>query len=216
MWIDTGLCKEQVVKKVSIGNPVAMKPNVLYLSENMVSSKSLDNKIGVFIISQVLKRLSGITQKSFDVHGVVTVQEEVGHRGAYVCECKVCPDLTISLDMDFATDVPNGLKSKYGEIVLGRGVIIYRSIIDNDIPMTYALEKLAKKLNIKHQISARNMPVGGTNTFILQQSYGGNRTISLGIPCRYMHTPVELCNLDDINTVVDLLYSIITSPELIE
>lgn len=215
LWIDTGLCKEQVVKKVSVGNPVAIMPNVLYLSENMISSKSLDNKIGVFIVSQVLKRLSGVSQKSFDVYGVATVQEEVGHRGAYVCECKVCPDLTISLDMDFATDVPNCLKSKYGEIALGRGVVIHRSI-DNDIPMTYALEKLAKGLNIRHQISARNMPVGGTNAFILQQSQGGNKTISLGIPCRYMHTPVELCDLKDVNSAVDLLYNIITSPELIE
>lgn len=117
--------------------------------------------------------------------------------------------------MDFATDVPNCPKSKYGEIALGRGVIIHRSI-DNDIAMTYTLEKLAKKLKIKHQISARNMPVGGTNAFILQQSKGGNKTISLGIPCRYMHTPVELCNLDDVNAAVDLLYNIITSPELIE
>ncbi len=215
LWIDTGLCRDHIVKKVSIGNPVAIIPNVLYLSENVISSKSLDNKIGVFIISQVLKRLSGVNQKSFDVHGVATVQEEVGHRGAYVCQCKVCPDLTISLDVDFATDVPNCPKSKYGEIALGRGVVIHRSI-DNDIPMTYALEGLAKELNIKHQISARNRPVGGTNTFVLQQSQGGNKTISLGIPCRYMHTPVELCDLDDANAAIDLLYNIIISPHIIK
>lgn len=212
LWIDTGLCKDQVVKKVSIGNPVAIIPNVLYLSEHVISSKSLDNKIGIFIISQVLKKLSGVNQKFFDVYGVATVQEEVGHRGAYACKCKVCPDLIISLDMDFATDVPNCPKSKYGEIALGRGVIIHRSI-DNDISTTYALEELAKKLNIKHQISARNMPVGGTNTFILQQSQGGNRTISLGIPCRYMHTPVELCDLNDINAAIDLIYHLITQSE---
>ena len=92
LWVDTGLCKEQVVNRASIGDPVAIISNVLYRSEHVVSSKSLDNKIGVFIISQVLKRLSSVSQRSFDVHGVVTVQEEVGHRGAYVCECKVCPD----------------------------------------------------------------------------------------------------------------------------
>lgn len=146
------------------------------------------------------------------MYGVATVQEEVGHRGAYACACKVCPDLIISLDMDFATDVPNCPKSKYGEIALGRGVIIHRSI-DNDIAMTYTLEKLAKKLKIKHQISARNMPVGGTNAFILQQSKGGNKTISLGIPCRYMHTPVELCDLNDINAAIDLIYHLIIRPE---
>lgn len=208
LWIDTGLCKEQVVNKVSIGNPVTIRPNLLYLSENVISSKSLDNKIGVFIISQVLKRLSGVNEKSLDVHGVATVQEEVGHRGAYVCESKICPDLTISIDMDFATDVPNCQKTKYGDIALGRGVVIHRSI-DNDIPLTYTLEKLAKELNIKHQVSARNMPVGGTNAFVLQQSQGGNKTISLGIPCRYMHTPVEMCDINDVKSAIDLIYKYI-------
>lgn len=208
LWIDTGLCKDQVVNKVSIGNPVAIRPNLLYLSENVISSKSLDNKIGVFIISQVLKRLSGVNEKSLDVHGVATVQEEVGHRGAYVCESKICPDLTISIDMDFATDVPNCQKTKYGDISLGRGVVIHRSI-DNDIPLTYTLEKLAKELNIKHQVSARNMPVGGTNAFVLQQSQRGNKTISLGIPCRYMHTPVEMCDINDVKSAIDLIYKYI-------
>lgn len=210
LWIDTGLCKEQVVNKVSIGDPVSISPNVLYLSENVISSKSLDNKVGVFIVSQVLKRLSHVNRKSFDVHGVVTVQEEVGHRGACICECKVCPDLTISIDMDFATDVPNCQKSKYGDIALGKGVVIHRSI-DNDIPQTYTLEKLAKDQNIAHQISARNMPVGGTNAFVLQQSHGGNKTISLGIPCRYMHTPVEMCDMNDVESAIDLIYMYIVN-----
>ena len=210
LWIDTGLCKDQVVNKVSIGNPVAIRPNLLYLSENVISSKSLDNKIGVFIISQVLKRLSGVNEKSFDVHGVATVQEEVGHRGAYVCEYNICPDLTISIDMDFATDVPNCQKTRYGDIALGRGVVIHRSI-DNDISLTYTLEELAKDLSIKHQISARNMPVGGTNTFVLQQSQRGNKTISLGIPCRYMHTPVEMCDINDVKSAIDLICAYIVN-----
>ena len=204
LWIDTGLCRDMVVNMVSIGDPVAIRPNVLYLSENVITSKSLDNKIGVFIISQVLENLSRVTRKSLDVHGVVTVQEEVGHRGACVCGHKICPDLTISIDMDFATDVPNCPKSKYGDVALGRGVVIHRSI-DNDIPLTYALETLAKELNIKYQVSARNLPVGGTNTFVIQQSQGGNKTISLGIPCRYMHTPVEMCDKNDIESAIDLI-----------
>ena len=112
--------------------------------------------------------------------------------------------------MDFATDVPNCPKSKYGDVALGRGVVIHRSI-DNDIPLTYALETLAKELNIKYQVSARNMPVGGTNTFVIQQSQGGNKTISLGIPCRYMHTPVEMCDKNDIESAIDLICAYIVN-----
>lgn len=138
------------------------------------------------------------------------MQEEVGHRGAYVCEYNIYPDLTISIDMDFATDVPNCQKTKYGDIALGRGVVIHRSI-DNDIPLTYTLEELAKELNIKHQVSARSMPVGGTNAFVLQQSQGGNKTISLGIPCRYMHTPVEMCDINDVKSAIDLICAYIVN-----
>ena len=71
-------------------------------------------------------------------------------------------------------------------------------------------EKIAKENNIKHQVSARTLAVGGTNAVVLQQTKDGIMTISLGIPCRYMHTPVELCDLDDIESAIELLYLIIT------
>lgn len=215
LWIDTGLKYEEVKSKISIGDVVAWKPNVIYLSDKRISSKGLDNKVGVYIISQVIRRLSKCKEIPYQVCGVASVQEEVGHRGAIICGYNSNSDIAICIDMDFATDVPNCPKSKYGDISLGKGVVIHRSI-DNTIPMTFLIENIAKEKNIKHQISARSIPVGGTNAIVLQQTQNGIKTISLGIPCRYMHTPVELCDLDDINAAVDLLCNIITSPDLIE
>lgn len=118
------------------------------------------------------------------------------------------PNIAISIDVDFATDVPNCLKSKFGDISLGKGVVIHKSI-DNTILLTFLIEDIAKEENIKYQISARPISVGGTNAIVLQQTQSGIKTISLGIPCRYMHTPVELCDLDDINAAIDLIYHII-------
>ncbi len=142
------------------------------------------------------------------VCGVASVQEEVGNRGAIVCEHKVNPDIAICIDVDFATDVPDCSKTKFGDIALGKGVVIHRSI-DNTSSITFLAEKIAIENNIKYQISARPISVGGTNAMVLQQSKNGVKTISLDIPCRYMHTPVELCDLDDIKSAIELLYHFI-------
>lgn len=209
LWIDTGLSPEEVKNKISIGDVVAWKSNILYLSDTKISSKGLDDKVGVYVVSQVLKRLYLSKVNGIQVCGVASVQEEVGNRGAIICGHKVNPDIAICIDVDFATDVPDCPKTKYGDIALGKGVVIHRSI-DNTSSITSLVEKIAKENNIKHQISARTLAVGGTNAVILQQTKDGIMTISLGIPCRYMHTPVELCDLDDIGSAIELLYLIIT------
>lgn len=208
VWIDTGLSPDDVKSKVSIGDVVYWKPNLLYLSNKKISSKSLDNKIGVFIVSQILKRLSETKTSYPPVCGVASVQEEVGCRGAVVCGYNINPDIAICIDVDFATDVPNCPKQKFGDISLGKGVIIHRNL-DNNIPLTHTVENIAKEYNIIYQISARPISTGGTNANKIQLSRAGVQTLSLGIPCRYMHTPVELCDLDDVEAAIELVYRLI-------
>ena len=208
LWVDTGLTTEEVKKKVAIGDVIAWKSNMIYLSDKRISSKGLDDKAGVYIISQVLKRLSSSKNDAIQVCGVASVQEEVGHRGAIVCGHKLNPNLAICIDVDFATDVPDCPKTRFGDIALGKGVVIHRSI-DNTNSFSLLAERIAKENNIKYQVSARNIAVGGTNAVVIQQAKDGIKTISLGIPCRYMHTPVELCDLDDIQAAIDLVYNVI-------
>ena len=182
---------------------------MIYLSDKRISSKGIDNKVGVYIISQVIKKLSKLEEIPCSVCGAATVQEEVGHRGAIICGYHLNPNVSICIDTDFATDVPNLPKEKYGDISLGKGVVIHKSI-DNNIPFTNSIENLAKSKNIKYQVSARPFSVGGTDAIILQQTRNGIKSISLGIPCRYMHTPVEICDLNDIETAINLIFAIIT------
>ena len=209
LWVDTGLTPDEVKKKVSIGDVVAWKSNMMYLSDKRVSSKGLDDKVGVYIISQVLKRLSLLKNIPGQVCGVASVQEEVGNRGAIVCGHRITPDVAICVDVDFATDVPDCPKTRFGDIALGKGVVIHRSI-DNTNSFSLLAEKIAKENNIKYQVSARTLAVGGTNAVVIQQTKDGVKTISLGVPCRYMHTPVELCDVDDMESAIELLYLIIT------
>lgn len=208
LWIDTGLSPDEVKEKISIGDVVAWKSNMLYLGQDRIASKGLDDKIGVFVVSQVMKRLSAIKKSCNTVYGVASVQEEVGCRGAVICGYAVNPDIAISIDVDFATDVPNCPKQKFGEIGLGKGVIIHRNL-DNNIPLTYEIEKIAKDNNISFQISARPLSTGGTNANKIQLSRNGIKTLSLGIPCRYMHTPVEVCDLKDVDSSIELICKII-------
>ena len=144
LWIDTGLSPDEVKKKISIGDVVAWQSNVIHLSDKRISSKGLDDKVGVYIISQVLKKLSTNKVSHVQVCGIASVQEEVGHRGAMVCCHKLNPDIAISIDVDFATDVPDCPKTKFGDILLGNGVVIHRSI-DNTSSIALLAEKIAQE-----------------------------------------------------------------------
>jgi endoglucanase len=208
LWVDTGRDPDEVKEKIFVGDVVVPKSNRLCLTENRITSKGLDDKIGVFVVSQVMKRLSAMPDLSNTVYGVASVQEEVGCRGAVTCGYDINPDIAISIDVDFATDVPDCSKKKFGDISLGSGVIISRNP-DNNNALTYYAENIAKENGISCQISARPHSSGGTNVTKIQLSRSGIKTLSIGIPCRYMHTPVELCDLRDVEAAIELICKII-------
>lgn len=203
VWVDTGLAPDEVKKNIPIAAPVAFAPNMIKLSEHRISSRSLDNKLGLFVVSQVVKQLSAKSHES-DIFGVATVQEEVGSRGVVIAGYSINPDIAITVDLDFATDVPDCTPSRYGKISLGSGVIIPRNA-DSNLSLSYQMENIAREHNVPYQLSARPHATGGTNTSRLQLIRNGIKTISLGIPCRYMHTPVEVCDLRDVSSAINLI-----------
>ena len=204
MWVDTGLEPEEVRAKVSVGDVVSFVPNMLVLGSR-VSSKGLDDKIGVHVISEVLRRLSaegGFAKGKLSA--VASVQEEVGCRGAAVMASVLDPDIIFCIDVDFATDVPDCPKQKYGDVSLGKGVVLHRHL-NTDIVLSRQLEVIASENGIPVQVSARERSSGGTNAEKMQLVGGGKRLVSLGIPCRYMHTPVEMIDLRDVESAVGLV-----------
>ena len=207
LWIDTGLSKENVTELISVGDVVSFQPNFFRLDENRIISKGLDDKIGVFIIAEVIRLLSK-ENLGIGVCAIATVQEEVGCKGAKVCVENIKPQMAISVDVGFATDVPNISKKRYGDIVLGKGPVINCNT-DCHREMVNIAKTVSKSTNLNIQLNANPISTGGTNTASLQVSNKGVKTLLLSIPNRYMHTQVEMCDLRDVETTIKLIVEII-------
>lgn len=202
LWVDTGLPADEVKEKVAVGDTVAHAPNFRVMGRR-VASKALDNRAGLFVISEVMKNL---TSAPFDagVCAVATTQEEVGSRGAVVAAYRCRPKVAVTVDLDFATDLPDMSPNRYGDVGLGRGVILP---VNADVSprLLETMTGICREHDIPFQCSARPHATGGTNTSRIQLSREGIDTITLGIPCRYMHTPVEMCDLADLASAIRLL-----------
>ncbi len=205
LWVDTGLDVEDVKKKVRVGDVVSFKSNIELLGGHRISSKALDDKVGVYIVAEVIRHLSNYREHlNCKVTGVATVQEETGCRGVQTSCFSILPDIAISIDVDFATDVLGCPKNKYGDVSLGKGVVI-SYCLDSDISIAEEMIKIAEEKGIPFQLSARPQATGGTNASRVRFISSGIRTILLGIPCRYMHTPVEMCDLRDVEAAIRLI-----------
>lgn len=202
LWVDTGLPANEVKKLISIGDTVAQSPNFKKLGSRIIG-KALDNRVGLYIITRAFMTLSR-KRPCNNIMAVATVQEEVGSRGAVIAAYRCHPEVAITVDLDFATDLPDMSASKYGSINLGGGVIIPINA-DSSSEVVSRMIKVAQRLQIPFQLSARPHATGGTNTSRIQLTSDGIKTISLGIPCRYMHTPVEMCDINDIEAAIHLL-----------
>ncbi len=204
LWIDIGAeSKEEAESLVSVGDPVAMRPNVTFMGKNRIMSKGMDDKVGAFIVAETLRELSR-RKLNVGVYGAGTVQEELGLRGATTCAYNINPDIAIAMDVGFATDIPDIPKKKMGDIRLGRGPILTRSA-DNNPVLFRMLQTTAEKYNIPHQRSAAHRASGGTDTATIQLTRSGVATALISIPNRYMHSPVEICDLRDVHNCVRIL-----------
>lgn len=202
-FIDLGMSKEEVLKHVSIGTPVTRERELIEMGE-CVNSKSIDNRVSVFILIEALRALKD-EEIPYDIYGVFTVQEEVGLRGAIASAQLVDPDFGFGLDVTIAFDVP-GAQPHEMVTRLGKGAAI--KIMDgsviSDYRMVEYLKKQASENDIKWQPEI--LPAGGTDTAGIQR-FGKKGTITgaISIPLRHIHQTIELANKEDIQHCIDLL-----------
>ncbi len=210
MWIDIGAEDKAAAEKlVSVGDPVVMRANFRILGENRVMSKGMDDKVGAFIVAEVMRNLAG-RKLNVAVYGVGTVQEELGLRGATVSAFGINPDIGIALDVGFATDIPDIPKKLLGDVRLGKGPELSRSA-DNNVVLGKMIRKVAAKHKIPYQETASHRASGGTDAAQIQLTRSGVATALLSIPNRYMHSQVEICDLRDIEYSIKLLTEFIAS-----
>lgn len=204
-FIDLGMPKGEVEQIVSVGDPVTRDRALIEMGD-CVNSKSLDNRVSVFILLEALRELKE-AEVPYDIYAVFTVQEEVGLRGAISAAHLIDPDFGFGLDVTIAFDVP-GANGHDSVTRLGKGAAI--KIMDgsviSDYRMVNYLKEVATKESIKWQPEI--LPAGGTDTAGVQR-YGKKGAISgaISIPLRHIHQTIELAHKEDIRACIDLLRS---------
>ncbi len=202
-FIDMGLPGEKVRELISIGDPITRERELIEMGD-CVNSKSLDNRVSVFILIETLRRLKN-KAIPYDFYAVFTVQEEVGLRGALKAGHLIDPDFGLGLDVTIAFDLP-GAQAHEVVTELGGGTAI--KVLDGyticDPRMVQYLKTLAEKHSIKWQIEV--LPAGGTDTAGIQRSgKHGSIAGAISIPLRHMHQVIEMANKHDILASIDLL-----------
>ena len=205
MWIDIGVnSKEEAQELVAIGSIATRAAQLEKLHGDLVVSRALDDKSGVFTIVEAMRRLHGQREKlKAGVFFVSAVQEEVGLRGAHTSAFGVDPLIAVAVDVTFTSDHPQTSKHEIGDIRLNGGPVI--SIGGRINPRVYQmLINAADEAGIAYQIDPQASGTG-TDTDVIQVSRAGVATGLVSIPCRYLHTGSEIVSLKDIDEIAELL-----------
>jgi endoglucanase len=211
LWIDIGAKnKEEAEKLVEIGTPVTLELEYRALQNDMIAAPGTDDKTGVWVVMEALRRTDA-TKLKCAVYAVSTVQEEVGLRGAKTSAYGIDPQIGIAVDVTFATDCPTIEKKQNGEVVIGGGPVIARGPNMNN-KLVNALVKTAKDHEIAYQMCAEGR-ITGTDANSIQINRSGVATGLVSIPNRYMHSPVEVISLKDMDAAADLLARFLESLE---
>jgi len=208
-FIDTGMAPDEIKKLVRIGDTITRERELIEMGD-CVNSKSIDNRVSVFVLLETLKNLQNKTVP-YDVYGVFTVQEEVGIRGAIAASSGINPDFGIALDVTLAYDLP-GATAHEMVTRLGKGTAI--KVMDGsaicDYRMVNFMRELAENNSIKHQMEI--LTAGGTDTAGIQRfSNGGAIVGAISVPTRYLHQVIEMANKEDIANTIILLEAALTN-----
>lgn len=203
LWIDIGVTgKEEVEKLVSIGDCIVMDTPFIEMPNQLISSRACDNKSGVTALLRMLELIKNSVCET-NIVVVFSVQEEIGLRGAKTATYAVEPNVCIAVDVAHATDYPSVNKAKYGDVRIGHGAVIP---IGSDLtPSIQAnLKNISQDLGLDYQLLALS-GCSCTDINAAQVSKAGCATGLISIPCRYMHSPVEVVSLSDIEIVAQIL-----------
>ncbi|MCI9403755.1 MAG: M42 family metallopeptidase [Oscillospiraceae bacterium] len=199
LYLDIGAAnRADAQSRVQIGD-VAVYGTTAFQTGNCIVTPYLDNRVSCAVQLLALERLKENTN---DLYFVFTVQEEIGGRGAKTSSYSIDPDFGVALDVTIAADTPGA--KRVCSVDMGKGAAI--KVMDGSLvahpKMVERMTALAKEKNIKHQLEV--LTAGGTDAGQIHQSRNGVVSGVISIPCRYVHTPTEMADLDDIENCVAL------------
>jgi putative aminopeptidase FrvX len=204
LWIDIGAKDADEARgMVRVGDVGVVDQDLLELPNDRIASRSLDNRMGAFVVLEALRLLSEEEDVEAEVVAVASVQEEIGLYGARGAAYGLDPDAAIAVDVTHATDTPGVSKNENGDHPLGSGPVIKRATNLSPI-VSDALIAAAEEAGISYTLEADSRSTG-TDADAIQFTRAGIATGLVSAPNRYMHSPNEMVELDDLEDCASLI-----------
>lgn len=207
IFLDLGCASKAEVLElgVHVGCVATFDDEAMDLNNKFLTGRALDNRIGGFMIAEVLKKMHQEgTKPAFGLYVVNAVQEEIGLRGAEMMAASIKPNVAIITDVCHDTTSPMYKKIEQGDQRCGEGpVLTYGPAVQNNL-LNMIIE-VAEAKSIKFQRAAATRATG-TDTDAFAYSSGGIASALISLPLKYMHTTVETVDYRDIEAVISLMY----------
>jgi putative aminopeptidase FrvX len=204
LWIDIGARDADEAKgMVRVGDVGVVYQDLLELPNDRIASRSLDNRMGAFVVLEALRLLSEEEGVNAEVVAVASVQEEIGLYGARGAAFGLDPEAAIAVDVTHATDTPGVSKNENGDHPLGSGPVIKRATNLSPI-VSDGLIAAAEEAGISYTLEADSRSTG-TDADAIQFTRAGIATGLVSAPNRYMHSPNEMVELGDLEDCARLV-----------
>ena len=204
LWIDVGAKDADEAKRmVRVGDVGVVDQDLLELPNGLIASRSLDNRMGAFVVLEALRLLSEEEGVGAEVVAVASVQEEIGLYGARGAAFGLDPDTAIAVDVTHATDTPGVSKNENGDHALGSGPVIKRATNLSPV-VSEGLIAAAEGADIAYTLEADSRSTG-TDADAIQFTRAGIATGLVSAPNRYMHSPNEIVDLGDLENCARLI-----------
>jgi putative aminopeptidase FrvX len=213
LFIDIGVgSRKEAERLIRIGDSVTLNDPFELLRNDLAIARAFDNRIGTFAVAETLRQLKeGKVKLHAEVLAVSNIMEEVGLFGARQIAYSLNPDVALVVDVTHATDYPTVSQQQHGDVKIGHGPAITHGGC-NHPEVVARLEKVAKAQDIKLQHEASSN-TSGTDTDVIFWTRGGIPSALISLPNRYMHSPVEVVSLKDLEQIPRLMRAFAKSLE---
>lgn len=216
LYVDIGADTAEEVRAlgIEVGCPIVYRPRWEKLQNGRCYGTALDNRGGCAVIMELARRLKERPCKDFDLYLAATVQEEYNLRGGMVAAQAIRPDFAIALDVVLTGDTPDARQTLPTKVGGGPALGMYnfhgRGTLNGSIPHPKLVE-LVRSAAQERRIPLQRFAACGmlTDASYVQLTGEGVPVIDLGFPCRYTHTPAEMCSINDLESLADLVETVL-------
>jgi putative aminopeptidase FrvX len=205
LFLDIGVRnRKEAEKLIRVGDPITLSDQFELLRNDLAVARAFDNRIGTFAVAEALRQLSEEKDKlQAEVLAVSNIMEEVGLLGARQIAYTLKPDVALVVDVTHATDYPTVSRQQHGDVKIGGGPALTHGGC-NHPEVVLRLEAVAKarKIHVQHEATSGT---SGTDTDVIFWTRGGIPSALISLPNRYMHSPVEIVSLKDLEQIPPLL-----------